>query len=128
MPSAGWQAAAPRHPFIGSAGSQQGAGRTAEKPQTTKAGTPAWCPMLPCTTRVPQAPPTAYANNGTGRGVASPGGDLEARGADLRRARGTQWDPPSRGGRPLGSVRQLPPQLTVGRRPLGGGGGAGGQG
>ena len=29
----------------------------------------------------------------------------------------------SRGGRPLGSGRQLPPQLTVGRRPLGGGGG-----
>ena len=28
-----------------------------------------------------------------------------------------------RGGRPLGSGRQLPPQLTVGRRPLGGGGG-----
>ena len=27
------------------------------------------------------------------------------------------------GGRPLGSGRQLPPQLTVGRRPLGGGGG-----
>ena len=30
-----------------------------------------------------------------------------------------------RGGRPLGSGRQLPPQLTVGRRPLGGGGGHG---
>ena len=30
-----------------------------------------------------------------------------------------------RGGRPLGSGRQLPPQLTVGRRPLGGGGGGG---
>ena len=30
-----------------------------------------------------------------------------------------------RGGRPFGSGRQLPPQLTVGRRPLGGGGGAG---
>ena len=29
----------------------------------------------------------------------------------------------ARGGRPLGSGRQLPPQLTVGRRPLGGGGG-----
>ena len=29
------------------------------------------------------------------------------------------------GGRPLGSGRQLPPQLTVGRRPLGGGGGGG---
>ena len=28
------------------------------------------------------------------------------------------------GGRPLGSGRQLPPQLTVGQRPLGGGGGA----
>ena len=27
------------------------------------------------------------------------------------------------GGRPLGSGRQLPPQPTVGRRPLGGGGG-----
>ena len=27
------------------------------------------------------------------------------------------------GGRPLGSGRQLPPQLAVGRRPLGGGGG-----
>ena len=27
------------------------------------------------------------------------------------------------GGRPLGSGRQLPPQLTDGRRPLGGGGG-----
>ena len=31
-----------------------------------------------------------------------------------------------RGGRPLGPGRQLPPQLTVGRRPLGGGGGKGG--
>ena len=30
--------------------------------------------------------------------------------------------PPHGGGRPLGSGRQLPPQLTVGRRPLGGGG------
>ena len=30
------------------------------------------------------------------------------------------------GGRPLGSGRQLPPQLTVGRRPLGGGEGGGG--
>ena len=30
----------------------------------------------------------------------------------------------SRGGRPLGSGRQLPPQLTVGRRPLRGGEGA----
>ena len=29
----------------------------------------------------------------------------------------------SRGGRPLGFGRQLSPQLTVGRRPLGGGGG-----
>ena len=29
------------------------------------------------------------------------------------------------GGRPLGFGRQLPPQLTVGRRPLGGGGGGG---
>ena len=29
----------------------------------------------------------------------------------------------ARGGRTLGSGRQLPPQLTVGRRPLGGGGG-----
>ena len=29
----------------------------------------------------------------------------------------------ARGGRPLGSGRQLPPQLTVGWRPLGGGGG-----
>ena len=28
----------------------------------------------------------------------------------------------ARGGQPLGSGRQLPPQLTVGRRPLGGGG------
>ena len=33
-----------------------------------------------------------------------------------------------RGGRPLGSGRQLPPQLTVGRRPLRGGGGGGGMG
>ena len=30
---------------------------------------------------------------------------------------------PGGGGRPLGSGRQLPPQLTVGRRPLGGRGG-----
>ena len=30
------------------------------------------------------------------------------------------------GGRPLGFGRQLPPQLSVGRRPLGGGGGGGG--
>ena len=35
------------------------------------------------------------------------------------------WAPP-RGGRPLGSGRQLPPQLTVGRRPLGGGAWEGG--
>ena len=34
----------------------------------------------------------------------------------------------SRGGQPLGSGRQLPPQLSVGRRPLGGGGGGGGGG
>ena len=34
--------------------------------------------------------------------------------------------PHPRGGRPLGSGRQLPPQLTVGQRPLGGGGGGGG--
>ena len=34
----------------------------------------------------------------------------------------------ARGGQPLGSGRQLPPQLTVGRRPLGGGGGGGGGG
>ena len=33
-----------------------------------------------------------------------------------------------RGGRPLGSGRQLPSQLTVGRGPLGGGGGIGGGG
>ena len=32
---------------------------------------------------------------------------------------------PARGGRPLGFGRQLPPQLTVGRRPLGGLGGGG---
>ena len=32
------------------------------------------------------------------------------------------------GGRPLGSGRQLPPQLTVGQRPLGGGEGGGGGG
>ena len=31
----------------------------------------------------------------------------------------------ARGGRPLGFGRQLPPQLTVGRRPLGRGGGGG---
>ena len=30
---------------------------------------------------------------------------------------------PGGGGQPLGSGRQLPPQLTVGRRPLGGEGG-----
>ena len=30
------------------------------------------------------------------------------------------------GGQPLGSGRQLPPQLTVGQRPLGGEGGRGG--
>ena len=42
----------------------------------------------------------------------------------------TKWALPvrmlPRGGRPLGSGRQLPPQLTVGRRPLGVGGGGGG--
>ena len=32
------------------------------------------------------------------------------------------------GGRPLGFGRQLPTQLTVGRRPLGGGGGGSGRG
>ena len=38
----------------------------------------------------------------------------------------SQGEASPRGGRPLGSGRQLPPQLTVGRRPLGGGGGLGG--
>ena len=35
------------------------------------------------------------------------------------------FGPQPQGGRPLGSGRQLPPQLIVGRRPLGGGGGGG---
>ena len=42
---------------------------------------------------------------------------------DLRRYWG--GTPGGGGGGPLGSGRQLPPQLTVGRRPLGGGGGSG---
>ena len=37
-------------------------------------------------------------------------------------SRGPRW---GGGGRPLGSRRQLPPQLIVGRRPLGGAGGIG---
>ena len=40
----------------------------------------------------------------------------------------TQTSNPEPGGRLLGSGRQLHPQLTVGRRPLGGGGGGGGGG
>ena len=37
--------------------------------------------------------------------------------------RSTKHNPGPGGGRPLGSGRQLPPQLSAGRRPLGGGGG-----
>ena len=55
--------------------------------------------------------------------------DREGRGGGCLGPWPAPANPPTpRGGQPLGSGRQLPPQLTDGRRPLWGGGGGGGGG
>ena len=57
--------------------------------------------------------------------IRRPGGVCRGHSIESNNARTAFVQDIPRGGRPLGSGRQLPPQLTVGRRPLGGGGGGG---